>query len=445
MLAIPCAVFVLCPGCKTIDLAGFNNKDEHLDELANTSKIKGPLERMLPWNEKPDLEELRRNPDYYEQGQNEFKQASQLYEQKKWKEAEKRLKSISTQYDDYAVKEDALYLLGEIYFQTKRYAKAVDTFDTLVDKFPATRYQRQISSHLFTIAGVWLDFPDVVKPSDVQLTSNLENATNEIKVPERKRNSWDPTLTIPILPNLHNRVRPLFDTEGRALEALKSIWLNDPTSELADDALMMTASHYLRKGDSLQADEYFAELRQNYPDSPHFKNSFILGSHVKLMSYEGSDYDGTRLEEAKQLNDSAMRMWPDDELKGRLEQEQKTIKEAEALREWQRVQFYRKKGRLDSAAIYCRELIHLYPDSQVAKQAEQFLAENPVPRLTEETVPKAKREPAGWNWRLFPRLEKVPEQDDPEQKTESEEEPDRRYFPSKDENKPYDDSGRAKL
>jgi tetratricopeptide (TPR) repeat protein len=207
---------------------------------------------------------------------------------------------------------------------------------------------------------------------------------------------------------------------------------------------MMTASHYLREGDSVRADEYFAALRQNYPDSPHFKNSFILGSHVKLMSYEGANYDSTRLEEAKQLNDSAMRMWPDDELKARLEQEQKIITEAKARREWERVQFYRKKGRLDSAGIYCRELIRLYPDTQYARQAEQFLAANPIPRKANPVPkPETKRGSGGWNWRLFPRLESVPETDGQEEETEDK--PNRRFFPLPDENKPYDEPGRAKL
>lgn len=432
-------MFALLPGCRSLDLVGFN-EDEKLDKLSDTGNVKGPLERMLAWTEKTDVDALRRDPGYYEVGQQEFQQAKQMYDQEQWDDAEKQLKAISKKYGNYAVKEDALYLLGEIYFQTKRYAKATDAFDTLVHDFPSSRYQRQISSRMFTIAGVWLDFPDIVKPSDIKLASNIENAAN-INVPAHKRDTWDPTLAVPILPNLHDSARPLFDTEGRALEALKSIWLNDPTSDLADDALMMTASHYLRKGDSVRADEYFAALRQNYPDSPHFKNAFILGSHVKLMSYEGANYDGTRLEEAKQLNDSAMRMWPDDELRARLQKEQDLIKDAEARREWERVLLYRKKGRIDSAAIYCRELIRLYPESPYAKQAERFLAENPVARKT-NPVPKpaAKRPYDGWNWSLFPKLEKVPEQNE-----QSEGEPSREDFPPPQQIQPDDVTGRVKL
>ena len=294
---------------------------------------------------------------------------------------------------------------------------------------------------MFTIAGIWLDFPDVVQASDIKLASNLDNTTS-MSVPDHERDSWDPTLAVPFLPNFHDSTRPTFDTEGRALESLKSIWLNDPTSNLADDALMMTASHYLRKGDSVRADEYFAALRQNYPDSPHFKNSVILGSQVKLMSYEGTRYDGTRLDEADQLKESALRMWPDSEMRGRLKQELQIIEEAKAKREWARVEFYNKKGRDDSAAIYCREILRLYPDTKYAQSARQYLSTNEINRPAE-----AKQSARSWNWSLFPRLESVPEEET-SGKSEftprdnpSSSEPE----PRPSEPRPYDQTGRVRL
>lgn len=434
-----CATFVVLPGCRSFGLYGRDQDNERIEAMTDTDDVKGPLERMISWTKKTDQEELRRNPRYYELGQDEYKRAEQLYEQRNWEDAEANLKTIVKKYDDYAVKEDALFLLGELYYQTKRYPEATDAFATLSSDFPSTRHQKKISSRMFTIAGIWLDFPDVVSTNDIQLASNLDEAT-KMDVPEHKRESWDPTLAVPFLPNLHDSTRPAFDTEGRALEALKSIWLNDPTSELADDALMMTASHYLRKGDSVRADEYFAALRQNYPDSPHFKNSFILGSHVKLMSYEGSSYDGTRLEESEQLKESALRLWPDSELRGRLKNELKIIEEAKAKREWARVEFYNKKNRPDSAAIYCREILRLYPDTKYAESARRFLATNEVSRPSEKSASSSQ----GWNWSLFPRLEKVPEEESGSSSLE-ESKPSTSPNTSPSEERPYDATGRVKL
>ncbi|MBD3675024.1 MAG: outer membrane protein assembly factor BamD [Planctomycetaceae bacterium] len=440
-----CASLVILPGCSSFSLFGRDPEDERIEAMSDTSDVQGPLERMIAWTKKTDHEELRRDPRYYELGRDEYKRAEQIYEKRDWETAEDELKRIVKKYEDYAVKEDALFLLGELYYQTKRYPEATDAFAELSNDFPSTRHQRKVSSRMFTIAGIWLDFPDVVSTTDIQLASNLDKAT-KMSVPEHKRDSWDPTLAVPFLPNFHDSTRPAFDTEGRALEALKSIWLNDPTSELADDALMMTASHYLREGDSVRADEYFAALRQNYPDSPHFKDSFILGSHVKLMSYEGTSYDGTRLEESKQLKESALRMWPDSELRGRLKKELEVIEEAKAKREWARVEFYNKKNRPDSAAIYCREILRLYPDTKYAESARQFLATNEI----SSPEAKSKSSPRNWNWSLFPRLEKVPEEADGSSEGSSSDEnsdppPSASPNPTPTQDRPYDETGRVKL
>src|SRR5690606_41681136 len=58
-----------------------------------------------------------------------------------------------------------------------------------------------------------------------------------------------------------------------AIQSLKTIWMNDPTGPLADDALMLTATYYLRKGDFLEADHFFTILREEFPKSPHLQRS----------------------------------------------------------------------------------------------------------------------------------------------------------------------------
>jgi outer membrane protein assembly factor BamD (BamD/ComL family) len=399
--ALGCLIAISLSGCRSFSLFGASDGDAQVQAMTSTEDITGPLERMVSWaTERKSKERLESTPDYYQKGQDEFARAKRTFESRDFAAAEKELRVIVGDFEEYAVKEDALFLLGDACYAQQKYPQAQDAFDELVKDFPGTKYKRQISKRLFDIAGIWLDFPDVVKTSDIQLAGNIEEAGNA-KIPQHQRSSWDPTLKVPFLPNLHDSTRPHFDTEGRALEALKSIWLNDPSSDLADDALMMTASHHLREGNNVRADEYFAALRQNYPNSPHFQNAFILGSHVKLMSYEGADYDGTRLEESQQLKESALKIWPNHTLSGRLEDELKRIENEKAKREWETAQFWLKKGRKDSAAIYCREVIRLYPDSAYAERARKFLAENG------QNIPRAEQK-KDWDWTLFPKLEKIP-------------------------------------
>ena len=393
MAAACLCAFLAFSGCRTFDLAGKNEDKPY----AGIEDEQGPLERLLTFRRK-QKESGQYIPEYHTKGRDEFAQARALYDERNYDPALKQLKTVGKKFERYAVREDALFLQGEIYFETKRYAKAQDVFDALVAEFPATKYKDDISKRMFAIAGAWLGFPDVVTPSDIQLASGEAADASQTEFTEHEDGSWDPTREWSLLPNFHDSSRPVFDTEGNAIKALKSIWLDNPNSPLADDALMMTASYYLREGKHEYADDYFAILRTQYPKSPHFENAYVLGSHVKLMSYQGAEYDGTRLMEAEQLKDSAVRMFGDSEHVQQLKQGLAKIEEEKARREWARVEFYLKKNRPDSAAIYAREILINHPNSQVASKARSFLREQRNPAAQQ----------SGWNWNLFPRLDPVP-------------------------------------
>ncbi len=401
-VALVCALAVAAQGCTMFGRTGKSDavarsEDEQIRRMSDIEDVQGPMQRFLSFG-RTDKSQDRYLPGYRVKGREEFAAAEQLFLAEDYDGAEKQLKQIEKQYRRYAVREDALYLLGEIAFRRKDYRKAEDLYSGLVKDFPSTKYKDDVSRRMFTIAGTWLGFPDVLTPSEILPVSNVEDAA-KTPIPQHKREGWDPTRDYALLPNLHDSSRPVFDTNGRALEALKRIWLDNPSSPLADDALMMTASHYMRAGKHEMADDYFSILRTHYPKSPHFENAFVLGSHAKLMSYQGPAYDGTRLSEAEQLKESSLRMFAQSEHRGRLEGELEKIEEARARREWERVEFYLKKDKPDAAAIYARELLRLYPETESGKQAREFLAKH------NSTTPQS----SGWDWNFFPRLEKVPE------------------------------------
>ena len=95
------------------------------------------------------------------------------------------------------------------------------------------------------------------------------------------------------------------------------------------DALMMTASHYARRGNYIEADRHYTLLREEYPNSPHVQTAFVLGSHVKLMAYQGPAYDGKALQDAEHLKESTIRLYPASEERSRLENELQRIEDAQ--------------------------------------------------------------------------------------------------------------------
>ncbi len=348
----------------------------------NIDGVQGPLQRAMQGK-------LRRNatPQDSKKSQQSlaaFKQAQRLFNDGQYKAAEKILKKITKrnqplfasrkdkellkrQYDP--IREEALYLIAETQFAQKRYAWAQDSYVALMKDYPSTRYLDRSTRRLFEIARTWLGAPDFATTGDIQQVNLEDPRSTPAAKTTKPPHGWT------IIPNFFDRTRPVFDTQGRAIQALKSIWLNDPTGPLADDALMMTASHYLRKGDYQEADRVFNILREEYPKSQHLQAAFLLGSHVKLMSYQGAGYDITQLEAARQLKASTLRLFPDLPAKERLKGELKRIEEAKAQRDWETAQLYLRKNKLPSVAVYCNEILRRFPNTSYAKRAKDLLKE----------------------------------------------------------------------
>ena len=349
---------------------------------ASIDGVSGPLQRVVQSNiRKRDGQPLTAEDERKQQA---YEEAKKIFDEGKFKQAERILKKIakrkgrkvglsnSEDEEPFAynpLEEDALLLLAECQFQRKRYAWAQDTYTRLIKDYPSTRHMDAATRRLFKIARDWLGAPNFATTEDIQQVSLEERGA----VPQRKKSEGP--RSFPLIPNLFDRTRPVFDTQGRALQALRAIWMNDPTGPRADDALMLTASHFLRKGNYQEADRLFSILREEYPKSPHLQNAFLLGSHVKLMSYQGPRYDVKQLEQGRQLKESTIRLFPGVENKERLRAQLKKIDEAMAQRDWEKVRFYQRKNKPRAVAIYCQEILANYPQSSYAKRANEVLTQ----------------------------------------------------------------------
>ena len=374
-----CLTLVFCgllPGCamfgeRTSDFAALKppwSKKSATDD-PSIDGVRGPMQRVMQtalWNRKKESTFIQ--PAV---GAAEYKEANEKFVAKEYKRAEKEFKAIVKKYKNDPIKEDAQFMVAECQYAQKKYSWAQDSYDQLLIDFPSTRHLDQTTKRLFSIARYWLQEPSIVKGNEIQQV-NLEDPGSETpEIPsdgKQRKTRWA------LIPNFFDRTRPVFDTENRALEALKSIWLHDPTGPLADDSLMLTASHYLKKGRYMDADRTFSLLREEYPKSPHLKDAFMLGTHVKLMSYQGPQYDATVLTDAGDLKATTMRLFPEAE-QARLKEELKKIEKAKAKRDWENVQYWMRRGKPKSAAIYCNLLIENHPTSTFANQARELLGE----------------------------------------------------------------------
>jgi outer membrane protein assembly factor BamD (BamD/ComL family) len=279
-------------------------------------------------------------------GKQEYDQAEDLFKQKQYKDAEAAFRKLSRKYKDTPIEEDALFMMAECQFLTHRYPKAQDSYERLLKKYENSRHLDAVVRRQFSIARNWLS--DVFPSGEIP----PHNAFADLV---------DPTT-------------PILDRHGRALEALTSVRLHDPTGPLADDALMMTASYYFLRGRYEDADFYFQTLRQDYPQSDHQPLAHVLGIRAKIRAYQGPEYDGQQLEEAERLARSTLRQFPDlkDE-RANLLRTLEAVRLQKAERIWNTADYYRRSGHPESASVYYQQLLDQYPDTRWAVLARERL------------------------------------------------------------------------
>jgi len=372
-VVLPCAAkfvllalcFLATTGCRSLrpsDGEGlFARKD-----LLNTDNIRGPLERAFYEEEDP----LQQGQKFSAAGRKQVELARKQFDDRDYRAAAASYKKIADKYAESSIGEEAWFRIGECHFAMKEYPKAQDAYDKLFESYPSTKHVAQASQRMFAIARTWLEVADPETHSQIKTVSDAKVIDDDQPTANANKGL---TARYGLLPNFLDETRPLFDTKGRALNALKAIWLNDPTGPLADDALMLTASYHLRQRDFIEADRYFEILRDEYPDSPHLEKAFVLGAHVKQMSYQGPYYDGTALVAAENLKERSLSLFPGSEDRQQIKTDLNQIHLENAQRKWKDVELWQKKGNSVSVAIACRGVIEEFPQTRYADRARQEL------------------------------------------------------------------------
>ncbi|MEI8382703.1 MAG: outer membrane protein assembly factor BamD [Planctomycetota bacterium] len=358
----------ILPGCVT----PWEKSALMKDNTPDIKGVKGPEERRLS-----GLFRLRKQEEAAADendslkplpGTDAFVAAKELYRDDQFKEAENAFKKVAKKYKKSDIREDAIFMQGEAAFRQEHYADANDLYAQLLKEYPSTRYLDVVSDRLFKIGRIWLDFPEVAKLGEIEQI-NFEDPKRKLPAEEPPKLNKTPIF----VPNFFDEHKPTFDTPGNGVAALQLIWMNDPTGPLADDAMMLVASHYARKGNYIEADRYFRMLRETFPNSPHLRDAFLIGSHVKLMAYQGANYDDKTLSDAQMLKESTIRLYPEMAEVGRLKDELTRIEQAKAERDWQLVELYARKGNKRAVAVMCHQLISHYPKSDQADKARERL------------------------------------------------------------------------
>jgi TolA-binding protein len=276
-----------------------------------------------------------------------YAEGERLFIAKDYSAAADRFEEAVERGPHSAIEQDAMFMLAESYFFDDRYIKARDAYDALVKEHPNTRYLDTVIDREWSIAQYWENY-------------------------EEYSPDWLMT------PNGYDKTRPWLDTVGHAIKTYDNIRLNDPTGPRADDAIMATANIYFQRGRYDDADYHYSLLRTEYPRSEMQFEAHLLGLQAKLRKYQGADYDGAPLEEAKTLVKQLRSQFA-----GRLSNEEKErLRTVEgqlnleiATRDYNMAEHYDGTKYYGAARYYYAEVIKKYPETDLAKQARDRMAE----------------------------------------------------------------------
>jgi TolA-binding protein len=276
-----------------------------------------------------------------------YAEGERLFIAKDYSEAADRFEEAVERGPHSAIEQDAMFMLAESHFFDDRYIEARDAYDALVKEHPNTRYLDTVIDREWNIAQYWENY-------------------------EEHSPDWLMT------PNAYDRTRPWLDTIGHAIKTYDNIRLNDPTGPRADDAIMATANIYFQRRRYDDADYHYSLLRREYPRSEMQFEAHLLGLQAKLRKYQGADYDGSPLDEAKSLVKQLRSQFA-----GRLSSEEKErLRTVEgqlnleiATRDYRMAEYFDGTKYYGAARHYYAEVIKKHPDTDLAKQARERLAQ----------------------------------------------------------------------
>jgi TolA-binding protein len=314
----------------------------------------------------------------------DFEGARQLFNQKEYAQAEPIFGHIADNAkNSLQVMEAARYYQAECLYKRGKYPAASDYYVQLLNNFPSAAHGDEVRKRLFDIANYWLDE-----------TRDQMDAAKE----KREGKRW---FVAPIMPVHFEDAKPLLDIEGHALKLLEVVHLTDPRGPLGEKALFYIGSVKFYRESYKDADHYFYQLVLNYPNGVHAPKALQLAIICKQISTGGPDYDGRRLQEARDLIEMAKRTYPELQVSNEkwLAQQALDIHNLQAEKDYNIARFWERTGHPGPAHFYYEIVKRRYPGTPFAEKAEKRLIELRAQAQREEqrTAPPAQDRPPAAN------------------------------------------------
>ncbi len=169
-----------------------------------------------------------------------------------------------------------------------------------------------------------------------------------------------------------SREMPFSDAEGHAINLLNTVRLYDINGPLAEQALWCLGTIQFYRKDYKEADFYFRQVYDQYPNSDFAARAVKQSVICKQLISGDTVYDSRSVEESKKLILQAQGVFPE------LRKDEKWIATQlaslnihQADRDYKVAEFYERTGHPGSAYFYYELVCRRYGGTQYAEKATQ--------------------------------------------------------------------------
>ena len=161
----------------------------------------------------------------------------------------------------------------------------------------------------------------------------------------------------------------------KAIAELKFVTFNAPGSEIGDDAQFYLANAHFELKEYILAISEYERLLRVHPESPFLEE----GEYKRALCFDimspSSHHDQTNTLKALDAYQEYIENWPESEYKIKAESRLDLLRFKLAKKLFDNGKQYQKLGECQSSAIYMRQLLEKYYDSDLASEARWRLAE----------------------------------------------------------------------
>ncbi len=292
-------------------------------------------------------------------GQQDLEAARRLFQEKDYAKAEKLFHKLQKDKKiPDRIQEESLFSEAECQRLQKNYRDAAPTYKSLLERFRNSQYTEKVNQHLFDIAEYWL------VDTRAQMNAYYEQL-------EGKR--W---IVLPTSYIHWERDKPVLDEQGHAVQLLDAIRLNDINGPLGMKSLFYLATIKFYNKEYREADFYFAQLYQQYPNCEYAAKAIKQSVICKQLCTGGTMYDTRPLEEVKKVLYTSQNAYPElarDE--AWIQKQLIGVNLQQADRDFRIAEFYKRTGHPGAAHFYYELVKRRYPNTSYASRATERLAE----------------------------------------------------------------------